>query len=137
MSYGAVAKQASRYRESEVLSASPAQLVVIVYEHLLVNLRRSALLVAPKDALARSEALERSRAALTELLITLDHKQGGEIAARLSSIYVYMLGELSVLGVKPDAERLSAIIALASELHEAFAQIAKSSSTPALAVAAS
>ena len=137
MSYGAFGKQAARYRESEVLSASPSQLVVIVYEHLLVNLRRARLLVDPKDANARSDSLERARAALTELLVTLDHKQGGEIASRLSSIYAFMLGELSVLGVKPDASRLDAIIALASELHSAFAQVAQNAAAPSLAVAAS
>jgi flagellar secretion chaperone FliS len=137
MSYGAFGKQASRYRESEVLSASPSQLIVIVYEHLLVNLRRAALLVAEKDAITRSDSLERARAALTELLVTLDHKQGGDIAIRLSAIYVFMLGELSVLGVSPDAERLAAIITLASELHEAFATVATPVNAPALAVAAS
>lgn len=137
MSYGAFGKQASRYRESEVLSASPSQLVVIVYEHLLINLRRAALLVEPKDAFTRSDSLERARAAITELLVTLDHKQGGEIAARLHAIYVFMLGELAVLGVKPDAARLNAIIGLAAELHTAFAQVAQSASAPAMAVAAS
>ena len=54
MSYGAFAKQAARYREAEVLSASPAQLVVIVYEHLLINLRRARVQLA--DAEARSES---------------------------------------------------------------------------------
>jgi flagellar secretion chaperone FliS len=137
MSYGAFAKQAARYRESEVLSASPAQLVVIVYEHLLVNLRRARLLSEDKDLIARSDALERARAALTELYVTLDHKQGGEIATRLSAIYTFMLGELSVLGVKPDAARMDAIIALATELHEAFAQVARGASPPSLAAAVS
>ncbi|MEO7963191.1 MAG: flagellar export chaperone FliS [Gemmatimonadaceae bacterium] len=137
MSYGAFGKQAARYRESEVLSASPGQLVLIVYEHLLINLRRAALLVEAKDANARSDSLDRARAALTELLVTLDHKQGGEIAARLSAIYVFMLSELSVLGVKPDAARLGAIIALLGELHTAFEQVSSSTSSSALAVAAS
>ena len=135
MSYGAFARQAARYRESEVLSASPAQLVVIVYEHLLVNLRRARLLVAEQDVLARSDSLERARAALTELLVTLDHAQGGELAGRLASIYTFILGELSVLGVKPDASRLDGIIALATELHEAFSQVAKSAPATAPAPA--
>lgn len=122
MSYGAFAKQAARYREAEVLSASPAQLVVIVYEHLLINLRRARLQLA--DAGPRCDALERARAALSELLVTLDHEKGGLVADRLGSLYTFMLGELAVLGVKPDSERLDAILAIAGELHGAFAQIA-------------
>lgn len=129
MSYGAIAKQAARYREAEVLSASPAQLVVIVYEHLLVNLRRARLQAADVDGGPRSDSLERARAALTELLVTLDHEKGGELATRLSSIYSFMLGELVILGVKPSVPRLDAIIALAGELHEAFTHVAITSPT--------
>ncbi|HNV73903.1 MAG TPA: flagellar export chaperone FliS [Gemmatimonadaceae bacterium] len=137
MSFGAFAKQAARYREAEVLSASPAQLVVIVYEHLLTNLRRARLQLAPSEVGPRSDSLDRARAALTELLVTLDHQQGGDLAGRLSAIYTFMLGELSVMGVKPSAERLDAIIGLASELHEAFAHVARTTSDAPAAVAAS
>lgn len=125
MSYGAFARQAARYREAEVLSASPGQLVVIVYEHLLVQLRRALLLGRPEDAEARGDALDRARAAVTELLVTLDRPRGGELADRLAAIYTFVLAELSTLGVKPDAQRLEAIVTLMSELHEAFAQAAQ------------
>jgi flagellar protein FliS len=137
MSYGAFAKQAARYREAEVLSASPAQLVVIVYEHLLINLRRARLQLAASDADARSESLERARAALTELLVSLNEEKGGDLAVRLRAIYVFFLSELSVLGVKPDAQRLDAIITLAGELHEAFAHVARTFPNAPVAVAAS
>lgn len=120
MSYAAVARQAARYRESEVLSASPGQLVVIVYDHLIVNLKRARLLLAPADTSARSDALERARAAVTELLVTIDREKGGAIAAQLVSLYAFLLSELSVLGVKPEADRLDAIIGMVSELRDAF-----------------
>lgn len=125
MSYGAFAKEASRYREAEVLSASPAQLVVIVYQHLFVNLRRARLLAESTDVTARGDALERARAALAELLVTLDRDRGGELASRLASIYTFMYGEFVTLGVKPNAERLDALLGLATELHEAFAHVAQ------------
>ncbi|MEO6444243.1 MAG: flagellar export chaperone FliS [Gemmatimonadaceae bacterium] len=126
MSYGAVAKQASKYREAEVLSASPARLVVIVFEYLMVNLRRAALLSGSTDVANRSQALERARAALTELLVTLNREHGGDMASHLASLYTFMLAELSVLGVKPDPARLDALTALAAELHSAFDHIAQS-----------
>lgn len=130
MSYGAFARQAARYREAEVLSASPARLVVIVYEHLLTNLRRARLLVADRDPGPRCDSLERARAAITELFVTLDREKGGDLATRLAGLYTFMLGELAVLGVKPDAARLDAIIGMASELHAAFAQVANAPQAP-------
>lgn len=137
MSYGGFARQAARYREAEVLSASPAQLIVIVFEHLLINLRRARLQVADSDGGPRSDSLARARAALTELMVSLDREKGGELAGRLGSLYAFLLGELAVLGVRPDATRLDAVIALASELHEAFAHAARTTADASAAVAVS
>jgi flagellar protein FliS len=120
MSYGAAAKQAARFREAEVLSATPGQLVLILYDHLLLNLRR-ARLVPREDAMARSDALERARATLTELLVTVDRDRGGAIAVHLVSLYSFLLGELSVLGVKPDLARIDRIITMVTDLRQAFA----------------
>jgi flagellar secretion chaperone FliS len=131
----AYATQAARYKEAEVLTASPVQLVVIIYDHLLVNLKRARLLLAPGDMVARSDALEKARAALTELLVTLDRDRGEDVAGRLSSLYSFMLGELSVLGVKPNAERLDVVIAMVGELRQAFRVIARA--TPASVAAVS
>ncbi|MGQ0766231.1 MAG: flagellar export chaperone FliS [Gemmatimonadota bacterium] len=134
MSYAA---QAGRYREAEVLSASPGQLVMLIYDHLLVNLRRARLLMGHDDLVTRSEALERARAALTELLVSLDRNNGHEVAERLASLYAFMLGELSVLGVRPDGERLDAVISMVGELRHAFRVAARATPGNLPAIAAS
>lgn len=134
MSYAA---QAGRYREAEVLSASPGQLVVIIYDHLLVNLRRARLLLGQDDLVPRSEALERARAALTELLVSLDRNSGHEVAERLASLYAFMLGELSVLGVRPDQDRLDAVISMVGELRHAFRVAVSATPAKLTAIAAS
>lgn len=122
MSYAAVSKQSTRYREAEVVSASPGQLVLIIYDHVLVNLSRARLRLADIDGAARSDALDRARAGVTELLVTLDRDRGGELAGGLGSLYMFWLGELSILGVKPNATRLDAIIHMVTELRAAFAE---------------
>jgi flagellar protein FliS len=122
MSYAAVQKQSSRYREAEVVSASPGQLVLIIYDHVLVNLARARLRLDDIDGSARSESLDRARAGVTELLVTLDRERGSTIAGNLASLYTFWLAELSVLGVKPSAARLDAISAMVTELRGAFAE---------------
>lgn len=124
MTYGAYGKQAVRYREMEVLSATPGQMVVIVYDHLLVQLTKARSASGAEQLAARSDALERSRNAVSELLITLDQQRGGPLAAQLASIYSFLLGELSVLGVKPEPRRLERVTAIVSQLREAFATAA-------------
>ena len=123
MSYGS-ARQATRYREMEIMSAAPGQLVVILYDHLLVTLRRARMAIEAGDVEARGELLEKSRAVVTELLVTLDRERGGDIARNLSGLYSFILSELVQAGVRPSAERLDRVTVMVGELRDAFAQIA-------------
>ena len=103
MSYGT---QAARYRETEVLTATPGQLVVLLFDHLLVSLRRAKTAMANAEFELQGVQLEKSRNILTELLVTLDLERGGEIAVNLSALYSFLLGELVQVGVRADAARL-------------------------------
>jgi flagellar secretion chaperone FliS len=119
MSYG---KQAARYRETEVLTATPGQLVVLLFDHLLASLRRARLAMVNGDFELQGEHLEKSRNVLTELLVTLDRERGGEIALNLSALYSFLLGELVQVGVRADDARLDRVTRMVDELRGAFAE---------------
>src|SRR3954469_2157466 len=97
MSY---ANGTSAYRQVEVLSASPAQLIIIVYDYLLVQLCRAERGIETKDIELRADAIVRSTAAITELLNGLDVEKGGVIGQQLRSLYMFFLGELVDVGRK-------------------------------------
>ena len=121
MSY---AHAAGAYREREILTASPAKLVVIIFDHLLVNLRRAKLAHEARNVEARVEAVCKAREAVMELLASTDVERGGEIAQNLRSLYVFLFNELLVMGHSPDAVRLQKITDTVMNLREAFATIA-------------
>lgn len=128
MSY---AQNTSAYQQVEVLSASPAQLVIIVYDYLLVQLCRAARGIETKDVELRADALSRANAAVTELLNGLDVEKGGAIGAQLSSLYMFFLGELIDIGRRNDLKLLNRIRTQVGELRSAFAEIANRSSASA------
>ena len=121
MSYS---RQATRYRETEVLTATPGQLVVLLYDHLLLSLRRARAAMDSRDLGLQSESLEKARNVLTELFVTLDRERGGEVAANLGALYSFLLGELVQVGIRSDAARLDRVAHMIGELREAFAQVA-------------
>ena len=118
------AKHAAHYQEAAALSASPGQLVVMLYDHALVNLRRARMAVERGDVEQRGAALDRARNVISELLSTLDSERGGEVAKNLSALYVFLFGELVEMGMRPDVARLERVTTMVAELREAFAEIA-------------
>ncbi len=106
-----------------MLSASPSRLVVLVYDHLLGSLGKARYAIVSQQPEARIEALTKAREAVSELLATLDHARGGEIAAQLASLYTFFLSELADIGANPRPEALDRLIAMVGELREAFAKV--------------
>jgi flagellar secretion chaperone FliS len=121
MSYS---RAAVSYRRQEILTASPKRLVVIIYDHLLANLRRARMAIETKNISARAEALSKANAAVIQLLVSTDLERGGKLAEQLRALYSFMFGELLQLGRKPDVERIDKIIKIVSQLHESFSTIA-------------
>ncbi len=121
MSY---ASQAATYREREILTASPARLVVLMFQHAHSSLLRARHAVQTNNHEERVVAVAKARDVIMELMATLNMEQGGQIAQNLRSLYAFVLTELSDVARRPDGARLDAIIRIVSELHTAFAAIA-------------
>ena len=124
MSY---ASQASAYREREVLTASPARLVVLVFQHAHSHLLRARHAVQTNNVQERVAAVGNARDAVMELMATLNLEEGGQIAQNLRSLYAFILTELSDVARRQDGARLEAIIRIVSDLHDAFAAVAMDS----------
>jgi flagellar protein FliS len=121
MSY---ASQVSAYRDREILTASPARLVVLLFEHAHSNLLRARRAVQLNNTQDRVVAVGKARESIMELMATLNMEQGGQIAQNLRSLYAFVLTELSDVARRHDGARLEAVIRIVSELHTAFAAVA-------------
>jgi flagellar secretion chaperone FliS len=131
MSYSSNA--AIAYRERDVLTATPGRLVVIVFDHLLVSLRRARFAMEAGKQDQQLEAVASARAAVMELLVTTDIERGGDIAKNLRALYVFLFNELLTLGHRKDVAKLDKLVGVVTPLREAFAAIAEKpvSQTPA------
>ena len=118
MSY-ATSRTAS-YREMEVLSAPPGRLLVMLFDHLVVQLQRAKIAIERDDIALRTQALGKARAIVSELLSTLDFEKGGAIAGELSRIYTSMLDEMVDVGMRKDIARIGKLTFIATELRDGF-----------------
>ncbi len=112
------------YRQQSVMSASPGQLVVMLYDGALRFLLQAATALRADDNLACDAKLRRAEAIIDELHATLDQERGGEIASRLEGIYVFCKRQLLEARIERDARMIDKVSELLGELREAWAQIA-------------
>lgn len=112
------------YRESAVLTASPVQLVVMLYDGANRFLRQSIALYDQGEPAKAGEPLGRAHAIVEELLATLDLERGGDLASRLQGIYVYVLKQMTAARFERSPEKLHEVVSLLADLRESWAELA-------------
>jgi flagellar protein FliS len=111
------------YRETAVLTATPEQLVVMLYDGANRFLTQSAVAMREGRAGLAGEKLRRAEAIIDELLQTLDMSVG-EIAERLQALYIFFKEHLTAARLKQDAAKVEEVARLMRELRSAWAGIA-------------
>jgi flagellar protein FliS len=111
------------YRESAVLTATPEQLVVMLYDGANRFLTQSAIAMRDGRAGLAGEKLRRAEAIIDELLATLDLSVG-EVTERLQALYLFFKEHLSVARLKQDVSKVDEVARLMRELRGAWAGIA-------------
>lgn len=113
------------YQEQAILTATPGQLVVLLYDGIVRFLRQADAAFEAKQVAQAHERIGRAEAIVDELQATLDMSQG-QVAQNLEGIYVFWKGCFMDIRLKQDREKLQRIVAQVANLREAWAQVAQS-----------
>lgn len=129
--------QATRYRDAELASATPGQLVVLLFDKMALTLRRARVAMDAGEIAERCELLMKAADMITELQVSLDHAVGGDISRNLDALYAFMVRELHAANRQQDGARIDVVLRIAGELRDAFAGAQQQlAAAPAPAVAA-
>lgn len=110
--------------ESAVMSASPHQLIVLLFDGALSALVRARLFMQQGELAAKGEALSKAINIIDNgLKAGLDNEQGGEIAENLSSLYDYMIRQLMLANVRNNVALIEEVEGLLTNIADAWKQI--------------
>lgn len=112
------------YRQSSILTASPGQLVVMLYDGAIRFLRQAELAMEEGAVAHTNDRMQRAEAILEELLETLN-PEAGEIMQRLQSIYIFCRAELIAARIERSPQKIRQITKLLSDMRDAWAEIAQ------------
>lgn len=130
MSYAAVRGLAS-YRQTEVQSRTPLELVTMLYDGALRFLAVARDAIERRDIPARRDALNRALAIVSELQNTLNMELGGEIAVELDRLYEYSNLRLLDAAIKNDVAPIDEVRRIFEVLRDGWATAARQTASGA------
>ncbi len=124
---------ANRYAQSQVATASPERLMVLLFQAALKNIRKGAAQLSSGHSAEGARALIKASDIVVELHATLDRPRAPELCDQLADVYRFVCNRLNAAALSRDvraaheAERVFAPIAEAFEvavasLHQGQAQ---------------
>jgi flagellar protein FliS len=126
----------STYKETTIKTAGQGQLIVMLYDEAAKQLTKAVELLElnntekkdPKRIEQISKAVMKTEEILTELMVSLDFEQGGEISKNLFSLYTWFNRELLEANINKDKNRMITVRDMISDLRNAWSQISNQSS---------
>jgi len=121
----AAASLRARYMGDSIATASPQQLLVMLYDRLALDLERAQAALADGDRSGAGEQLQHAQDIVLELLSSLrvDVWEGGP---RLAALYNWLVSELMQARIRNDANRIASCRQVVEPLRDAWRQAAAS-----------
>ena len=115
---------ANTYQQANVFTANPAKLVIMCYEGAVSSLKLAKKAYAAKDFETKGRALQKAIDIINELNASLDVSKGGELAANLRALYLYITLKLTEADLKRDLNVFDESISMLEELASAWKTVA-------------
>ena len=114
----------STYRQTQVQSRTPLELVVMLYDGALKFLHQAREAIERGDIAARRDASSRALAIINELQSTLNMNEGGEIAQRLDELYGFANARILQAAAENRVAPLDEAVRVLAALRESWVTIA-------------
>lgn len=111
------------YKQNQVTTASPKELIILLYEGCIKFLRLAELGLEENKLDLVNKNLIKAQNIITELMNTLDRDVEGDLPDQLAELYEFFLSELFQANIHKDAEKIIYVRKQMKELLEAWKEI--------------
>jgi flagellar protein FliS len=128
---GEAMAELNQYQKTAVTTASPIELVLMVYDECirsLIGAEDAFSIEGPERIEQIGRHLLHAQDAITELSVSLDMERGGEIASNLERLYDFMTYHLSQANVKKELKPVLEVRDMMADLRGAWSQVAQQES---------
>ena len=113
------------YRENAVRGATPIELVVILFDAAIDDMRRAVSAIQASDIEQRATAVRHAMLVLQQLQGTLDFEKGGQVAKQFEQFYNLIRAKLLESQLRNSPELMQQQIRFMSEVRDCWAEAEK------------
>ena len=113
----------SVYKDTSVTTQNKGSLIVTLYDGAIKFMRLAIKELEAGNYEAKGRYINKAQDIISELNAVLDMEAGGEIAANLRRLYVFMSNRLSQANAKCDPQMVREVISLMEELNQSWRAI--------------
>ncbi|MCM2324082.1 MAG: flagellar export chaperone FliS [Oligoflexia bacterium] len=111
---------ANQYKQTQVKTANRGQVLLMLYEAAIANVKKASLAIDKKDIAVKGMAIGKAHDIINELVATLDFNIGGEVARNLERLYNFMTEQLVKANLENSKEKLQTVQKLLETLLEGW-----------------
>lgn len=112
----------TQYRKTQVATVDRGRLIVLLYEGAISFLTKAKASLDDGDVPTTANLINRALDIIDELNASLNLEQGGEIAANLRRLYLFMSDQLVRAKIRKEAEPVVEVIRMLVTLNDAWRQ---------------
>ena len=113
----------NQYKQTQINTASQGNLIVMLYDGMIKFLNIAVENMAPRTYDLVNTNILKTQDIISELMMSLNVDEGGQVAQNLLSLYVYFKKRLIEANIQKDAKIIQEILKMVTELRDAWAQI--------------
>jgi len=113
----------NEYKKTQIATANQGKLIVMLYDGAIKFLNIAIDNMDPKTYDVVNNNVIKAQDIITELLLSLNMKDGGEISQNLFNLYLYFKKALLEANMKKDASIIQGVVKLLKELRDAWDKI--------------
>jgi len=107
-----------KYKEQGVMTASPGDLILMLYDGCIKNLKLAKIALEDKNFEDSNSLIQLAEDIIEELIMSLDLRI--ELSEQLLELYTFMNRELIEANVKKDIKKIDSVIELMSDLRDTW-----------------
>lgn len=116
------------YLRSKVMTATPAELTLMLYEGAIKFVNKAIMSIEKDDVMGSHNNLMKTQRIIEELRASLDHKY--PVAKEFDTVYEYILRRLVEANIKKDKDILEEVLEHLRTMRDTWKEVMKNANAP-------